>query len=121
MSDSVLITETATIYICGTPGALISSEQDALDIIGEAMGHSAQRVAIPVARLDPRFFDLSTGLAGAMVQKFVNYQLGLAVVGDIERYVSQSEPLAAFVRESNRGKHVWFVEDDAALRAKFAA
>lgn len=121
MSDGVLITETATVYVCGTPGALIRTERDVLDIIGEAMPRNAQWVAIPVARLDPAFFTLSSGLAGAVVQKFVNYQLNLAIVGDISQQVSQSEPLAAFVRESNRGKQVCFVEDDAALRARFAA
>ncbi|WP_395647002.1 DUF4180 domain-containing protein [Terricaulis sp.] len=119
MSDNLIVTEIATVYVCATPGALISSERDALDIVGEAMAHNAAWVAIPVARLDPRFFDLSGGLAGAIVQKFVNYQIGLAIVGDISLHIAQSEPLAAFVRESNRGKHIWFLEDEAALRAKF--
>lgn len=121
MSDSVLVTETATIYLCGMPGPVIRSEQEVLDIIGEAMGHNATWVAIPVARLDPLFFDLSSGLAGAILQKFVNTQHNVAIVGDVSQYVAQGEPLAAFVRESNRGKHVWFVEDEAALRARFAA
>lgn len=120
MSDSVLVTETATVYLLAPHDPRISSERDTMDVIGAALGHKAQWVAIPSARLDQRFFDLSSGLAGAMLQKFVNYDLRVAIIGDISRYTAQSEPLAAFVRESNRGAHVCFLASEAALREKLA-
>jgi len=56
-------------------GPPIASEQDALDIIGEAMGQGAELVVIPVMRLSPEFFRLASSVAGAMLQKFTNYQL----------------------------------------------
>lgn len=120
MSDSVLVTEKTTVYLLAPHDPRITSERDTMDVIGAALGHKAHWVAIPIARLDPRFFDLSSGLAGAVLQKFVNYQLNVAIVGDIQRYAAQSEPLAAFVRESNRGGQVWFVANEAALREKLA-
>ncbi|MFC7614763.1 DUF4180 domain-containing protein [Actinokineospora soli] len=72
-------------------------------------------MALPVSRLAPEFFDLSTRVAGEMLQKLVNYRLSVAIVGDIDEHVARSSALADFVRESNRGKHVWFVPDVASL------
>jgi hypothetical protein len=42
-------------------------------------------------------------------------------VGDVTAWVEASEPLAAFVRESNRGGRIWFVEDLAAFDARLSA
>ena len=61
-------------------------------------------------RLGDAFFQLSTRVAGEAVQKFVNYGIRLAVVGDISAHVAASNALRDFVRESNRGRHVWFVD-----------
>lgn len=101
-------------------GPLISTERDATDLIGDAWGADAHVVAVPVARLDPSFFQLSSGVAGAIAQKFVNYRLTLAVIGDVSPFTAASEPLAAWVRESNRGDQVWFLPDAAALDARVA-
>jgi hypothetical protein len=98
----------ATLSAEGPP---LGNERDASDLIGSLHGSEAQLIAIPVERLDPRFFQLATGLAGAFVQKFVTYGLRLAVVGDIGAFVNRSEALRAFVKESNRGRHLWFVAD----------
>ncbi|HEX3808325.1 MAG TPA: DUF4180 domain-containing protein [Rhizomicrobium sp.] len=89
-------------------GILLRSEADARDLILAAHGDHADWVAIHEANIDTRFFDLKTGLAGDLLQKFVNYNMKLAVLGDISRYTEKSEPLAALVRESNRGKDVRF-------------
>ena len=101
-------------------GAPVSTPDDAADLIGDAWAHRAEVVAVPVERLDPDFFDLSTGVAGEITQKLVNYRLRLAVVGDIAERVEASTSLRDYVWESNRGAHVWFVPDDAALDAKLA-
>ncbi|MEE6272389.1 DUF4180 domain-containing protein [Georgenia sp. MJ206] len=96
-------------------GASISSSQDALDLIGEAWSVSATVIAVPAGRFDPAFFDLRTRLAGEFLQKLVNYRLSLAVVGDVSGHVAASDALRDFVHESNRGGHVWFLDDDDAL------
>ena len=100
-------------------GAPLRSERDILDVIVSA-ALETDWIALPVSRLHADFFELRNGVAGALLQKAVNYRLNVAILGDISDYVSRSESLAAFVRESNRGRHVWFVPDRAALDAKLA-
>jgi hypothetical protein len=80
-------------------------------LIAEALSSDARLVAIPAERLSSDFFQLSTRKAGHFIQKFVNYRLRVAILGDISHHVEQSAPLADFVRESNRGRDVWFVRE----------
>lgn len=92
-------------------GPLLSSEQDALDLIGETYGTGAELIVIPLERLDPEFFTLSNGRAGAFIQKLVNYQKRVAFLGDLSAKVTASKPLHDFVYESNKGRHVLFAAD----------
>lgn len=101
-------------------GPALGSERDALDVVGDAFGMEADLVVIPVQRLDPDFFDLSTKRAGEFVQKLVNYRIRLVVLGDITPFTQVSEPLRAFVAESNRGRHIWFVSDRLSLEDRIA-
>jgi hypothetical protein len=58
--------------------------------------------ALPAA-----FFDLSTGVAGELAQKLVNYGLRMAVVvPDLERH---SPHFRDFAREANRGRQLRFL------------
>jgi hypothetical protein len=108
-------------YVCDADGPPIASERDAADLVGETLALDAILVVIPLARLAPGFLDLKTRLAGEVLQKFVNYRRQVVIVGDVAEAVAGSTPLRDFVRESNRGKTVWFVPDMAALEAKLAA
>lgn len=96
-------------------GPIIATERDASDIVGDALGAGADTVVIPVARLSPDFFKLSTGLAGALLQKCTNYRLKVAIVGNISAYTAQSAPLRDFVTESNRRGDVRFVSSETDL------
>ncbi len=99
-------------------GDPIAREQDALDVIGDAGYRGAHWAAVPVERFAPDFFVLRTRLAGAVIQKFVQYSVRLAVVGDISAQVEASSALRDFVRECNRGTQTWFVADLAALEER---
>ncbi|MFJ3791055.1 DUF4180 domain-containing protein [Kitasatospora sp. NPDC090091] len=101
-------------------GAPIREERDATDLIGEAFGHGATWVVLPAARLHEDFFRLGTRVAGGIVQKFVNYRIGLVVLGDIAHHVAASDALRDFVRESNRGRQLWFLADEAELADRLA-
>lgn len=96
-------------------GPVLADADAAVDVIGEAWSHDAELVVLPVERLPPEFFRLATGLAGDILQKFVNYGVRVAVVGDIDDHLSGSSALRDFVRESNAGPHVWFVADRAGV------
>jgi hypothetical protein len=110
MADLVVERRGVPVLVCDAEGAPIAGAQDALDVIGSAVSR-AEVVALPVGRLDDRFFALPTGLAGEIMQKFVNYRLRLAIVGDISAQLAASTALRDLVTESNRGRHVWFVAD----------
>ena len=56
------------------------------------------------------FFILSKGLAGEILQKFINYQTKFAIYGDYSKYTSK--PLKDFIYESNNGKDIFFVENE---------
>ncbi|MFI1933328.1 DUF4180 domain-containing protein [Streptomyces sp. NPDC020330] len=108
------------VLVCDAGGVAIADAQDALDhLIGAAFA-CAEVVAVPSTRLDDRFFDLSTGLAGAILQKFANYRLRLVVVGDIGHHLAAGSALPALVREANRRRDIWFVPDLAALADRLA-
>jgi hypothetical protein len=104
------------VLMCDPAGPKVVTTQDALDLVG-AVFLGAEMVAVPAERLDEQFFSLGTGFAGEVMQKFVNYRLRLAVVGDISRHLEASSALRALVHESNRSDHIWFVPDVDALDA----
>lgn len=106
------------VLMCADEGGVIGGERDALDLIGDAGYQGAEWVAVPVARFDERFFRLSTRVAGDIIQKFVQYRVGLAVVGDISRYTEASASLRDFVRECNRNRQTWFLADVDELRER---
>jgi hypothetical protein len=104
----------ASVHHVPAEGPLLRSGVEAIEAV---YGAEAEWFAVPVARLDPAFFDLSSGVAGDFVQKFVNYGLRLAIVGEIPQ---PSAALRDFVRECNRGRQVWFLDDADELAERLA-
>jgi hypothetical protein len=96
-------------------GPRLAAVDGALDLVGEGLGAGAHWVVVPCDRLPPEFFRLRSGFAGEVLQKFVQYQLGLAVVGDLTEHVAAGGAFADLVRESNRGRQAWFLPDLAAV------
>nr|WP_295883228.1 DUF4180 domain-containing protein [uncultured Devosia sp.] len=99
-------------------GPLLAGEQDALDLIGETYGTDADIIVVPVARLDPEFFKLRSGMAGAFFQKLQNYQKRLVVLGDVSAQVATSKSLHDFVYETNRVGHHLFAPDRETMLAR---
>ncbi|MGW5848921.1 DUF4180 domain-containing protein [Streptomyces sp. NPDC055254] len=106
------------VLMCPAEGEPISGERDVLDLVGNASYQGAQWVVIPAERFDEAFFRLRTRVAGDIVQKFVNFRMGMAVIGDISRHTEASESLRDFVRECNRGRQTWFLADVEELRER---
>ncbi len=99
------------VYHCAADRASLATERDVTDVIGDVYLDNPDLLAIPVERFVDDFFRLESGVAGAITQKFVQYGLRLAVLGDVSEHVEASAAFAAYVRESNRGRQVWFLAD----------
>ncbi|MBS0331365.1 MAG: DUF4180 domain-containing protein [Proteobacteria bacterium] len=112
----------ARVFVCAAEGPCLADYAHLTGLIGELFSAGGVAVvAIPLARLGPDFLRLSSGVAGEVLQKLVNYHFQVALLGDTAQAQAASAPLSDFVRESNRGRTVWFVDDLAALEAKLAA
>lgn len=86
---------------------LITTAASALDLLASVRYETnCDRILISKALVCEDFFILSTGLAGEILQKFVNYGGKLAIWGEYSRYTSK--PLQDFIRESNRGEQFFF-------------
>jgi len=109
------------VLVVAADGPPIVDRGETLSLIGGAASHQADIVAIPVERQGAAFFDLKTRLAGEVLQVCVNYNLRVAFVGDLTAARESSGALRDFIRESNKGFTVWFVDDLAALEQKLAA
>ncbi|MYT72876.1 MULTISPECIES: DUF4180 domain-containing protein [unclassified Streptomyces] len=106
------------VLVCADDGPPLADERAALDLIGDAGYQGARWVAVPAGRCGDDFFQLRTRIAGDIVQKFANYRIGLAILGDIRSRTDASTALRDFVRESNRGGQLWFLPDEDALVAR---
>ena len=108
------------VYVCADDGPCLAEYRELTGLIGELFGSGAKVVAVPLARLGPDFLRLSSGVAGEVLQKLVNYDFQIAVVGDVSAAAAKSGPLRDFITESNRGRTVWFVADLAALEDRLS-
>lgn len=87
---------------------VITNSQAALDLLMTAKYDiGTKNIIISKNLVSEDFFILSTGLAGEILQKFVNYGGRIAIYGDYSHYTSK--PLKDFIYESNKGKDVLFV------------
>ncbi|MDQ0889840.1 hypothetical protein QFZ81_004928 [Paenibacillus sp. V4I9] len=88
---------------------LIRNVQDALDLMASIkFNHDSYKIVIRQSNITEDFFELKTRLAGDILQKYVNYHIKLAVVGNLEVYKS----LKDFICECNKGEQVFFLEDE---------
>ena len=87
---------------------LITDVQSALDVLMSAKYDvGTKNIVIDKKLIVEDFFVLSTGLAGEILQKYINYGGRIAIYGDYSHYTSK--PLKDFIYESNKGKDVFFV------------
>lgn len=94
----------------------IKNAQDALDIMMNSIYQGAENIIIREKHLVPSFFELKTGIAGDILQKFSNYNAKLAIIGDFENVSGKS--LRDFIRESNKTGRINFVNTpEDALKA----
>jgi Domain of unknown function (DUF4180) len=88
---------------------IIATIEDGLDLLGNLYYQGVDKIIIYEKNIIPEFFNLSTGFAGELLQKFSNYRVRLAIVGEFSKY--QSKSFKDFMHESNKLDQVQFVEN----------
>lgn len=96
---------------------IIANTQDGLDLLGNLYYQEFDKIIIHKKNITSTFFDLKTGIAGEILQKFSNYRIPLMIVGDFSEY--QSKSIQDFIFESNKGKQINFVESTAMAIERF--
>ncbi|WP_307555560.1 MULTISPECIES: DUF4180 domain-containing protein [unclassified Paenibacillus] len=90
---------------------LITDIQSALDLMATVQFEAGcDRIILNRSALSEDFFDLKTRLAGEILQKFINYRVKVAIVGDFSVFSSQS--LKDFIYECNKGKDIFFLSNE---------
>ncbi len=86
---------------------VIQTKEDGLDVLGNLYYQGFDSIILYEKNITPAFFDLKTGIAGEILQKFSTYRVRLAIVGTFSAYHSKS--IRDFMVESNRVGHIHFV------------
>ena len=96
------------IAVVSSDEKVIVDVQSALDLMMTVQYEtSASRIVLDKNLVCEDFFILSTGVAGEILQKFINYRVKAAIYGDYSRYTSKR--LRDFIYESNNGHDFFFV------------
>lgn len=89
---------------------LLFDAQSALELIMTVKYEKdCSRIVLDKKCISEDFFRLSSGIAGEVLQKFINYHTKLAIIGDFSQYTSK--PLHDFIYECNKGNDIFFVDD----------
>lgn len=108
MDIQYLETNSQIVAVVETNEKVITDTASALDLMANIRYEgNTNLLAISKTAVAEEFFILSSGLAGEILQKFINYHTKLAIFGDFSVYTSK--PLKDFIYESNQGKEIFFV------------
>lgn len=108
--ELTLVEEDGIKVVEGPPDApFMSSIDDAGRVIEACLSYGADAALLYAANLPAKFFDLSSGQAGAILQKLRNYRVRLAIVytpGSVQ-FSSRFGEMAA---EERRGRYFGLFE-----------
>jgi hypothetical protein len=104
-------TDGGTIAIVSSDEILIKDVQSALDLMATVQYETgSHRMVMNQSIFSEAFFDLKTRLAGEILQKYINYHVKVAIIGDFSVYPSQS--LQDFIYECNKGSDFFFLPSE---------
>ena len=98
---------------------VITDTQSAIDLLMTAKYDAGTKLlAVSKELICDEFFILSSGVAGEILQKYINYEGKMAIYGDFSVYTSK--PLHDFIYESNNGHDFFFVPTEEEAVNKLA-
>ncbi len=95
---------------------LINSSEDGLQLLVDLYYQDFDKIIVFERNITPIFFDLKTGLAGEILQKFSNFRVQLVIVGDFHKYPGRS--IRDFIFESNKGRSINFLSTVEEAKAR---
>lgn len=120
MEISTIKQSNIEIAIVKSNEVLLRDVQTALDFMATVQYETGcNYIILDKTAINEDFFDLKTKLAGDILQKFVNYDVKIAIIGDFSGYTSKS--LKDFIYESNNGKDAFYLANEAQAVAKFTS
>jgi hypothetical protein len=96
-------------------GASILLGPTILEAIAACWEHKTARLLVHAANLPARFFDLKSGEAGEILQKYRNYGVRLAVVGGLAEAAAYERFSEAMVEENRQPHFRIFAEREQAI------
>ncbi len=95
------------VYVrCAPDSGVVANESDLLTLFSDCYEFATNRLLLSEAHLHPNFFDLSTGMAGALFLKLSIYHVKTAVVANLQAIKSQR--FHELIQESNKGSQIRF-------------
>lgn len=88
-------------------GQQIGNAEQGLQIMVDLYYQDFDKIILREEHFTREFFDLKTGLAGEILQKYSNFKVQLCIVGDFSKYEDQN--IKSFIYESNQGARVNFL------------
>ncbi|MWV42011.1 DUF4180 domain-containing protein [Paenibacillus sp. HJL G12] len=94
------------VAVISSEAIVIGNLNDALDLMANVRYNDVDKMLLRKDQITEDFFELKTRLAGEILQKYTNYEMRIAIVGDFSGYNSKS--LNDFIYECNQGSRVFF-------------
>jgi PadR family transcriptional regulator, regulatory protein AphA len=102
MMNYQAVTRENQTYIEACPdGALLAGEREAMELIEACAGCQTHRILLTAANLPEDFYNLKTGIAGQVLQKFAMYRMRVAAILTPE--LVGTGRFSEMVLEANRG------------------
>jgi hypothetical protein len=86
---------------------ILKDSQDAVELMGNCTYNGTNKIILKEENIIVDFFNLKTGVAGEILQKFSTYNCQLAIIGEFSKFPGKS--LKDFIFESNRTGRIFFV------------
>jgi len=112
MDVKVINKNNVNIAVISSEDVIVNNAQDALDLMVLIWyDYNCDKIIINKKNIIEDFFDLKNGIAGEIMQKVINYEMALAIVGEFEQYSSKS--VKSLIYESNKGNKIIFKSTEA--------
>ncbi len=88
------------LFSCADP---LNTEQDALDLVALCGDYETNLLMVHASALSDDFFKLKTGIAGKILQKFINYHVKVSAIIPDDKV--EKGKFKDMILEANRGNH----------------